>query len=84
MSSYERMMRNASQILFWVAVLLFIGGVAMPLLMAGNPVTAYGGSSGITLRDLVVAIDQGLNSAVWPFFGAGLIWTLQAQRKSAE
>ena len=73
MSFFERMMRNAAPILFWSAVLIFIGGLATSLLVDRQIVSG----SIINPDSFLRGIVTGLNAAVWPFTGAGLIWTLQ-------
>ncbi|HYD23283.1 MAG TPA: hypothetical protein VEB68_00690 [Croceibacterium sp.] len=84
MSFFEYMMRRAAPVLFWTAVLLFIGGVATTLLLELNAVTSYGGDSGISARSFMFAVYQALSGAVWPFLGAGLIWTLQQRWDGRE
>ena len=80
MSLHELAMRRASEILFWVAVLLFLGGFATPLLLGMSEINTYSPAPGVTPGTLVTAIFQGLNAAVWPFTGAGLIWVLKARQ----
>jgi len=79
MSFFEYMMRNAAPVLFWTAVLLFIGSGAMTLLL-DRGVNPYGSDSVVNASSFVTAIVQGLGAAVWPFMGAGIIWTLQRKR----
>ena len=79
MKIFEYMMRNAAQVLFWTSILLFFGGLAMFLLL-DRAVSSYDSDPIIDPRSLVTAIVQGLSAAVWPFMGAGLIWTLQCKR----
>jgi hypothetical protein len=79
MSFFEYMMRNAAPALFWAAVLLFIGSVATTLLIERG-ITPYGSESIVNASSFVVAVVQGLSAAVWPFTGAGIIWTLQRKR----
>ena len=79
MSFFERMMRNAAPVLFWTAVLLFIGGFAMSVLQVLPEFSPYSGS-GLSAQSFVMAIFSALSSAVWPFMGAGIIWTLQRKR----
>ena len=75
MSFFEYMMRRAAPVLFWASVLLFVGAVAVSLLLQRDS-SPYSGDSAIDPRVFVSAIVQGLSAAVWPFTGAGLIWTL--------
>lgn len=83
MSFYERMMRDASLVLFWMAVLLFVGGFAMSVLQDLPEFSPYGGN-GLSVRSVVTAIYSALSAAVWPFMGAGIIWTLQRRRGEGE
>jgi hypothetical protein len=82
MSLFEYMMRRAAPVLFWTAVLLFIGATATYLLLERG-VSPYDSDPIVNPRSLVTAIVQGLSSAVWPFMGAGIIWTLQRKHEGA-
>jgi len=74
-SFFEYMMRRAAPVLFWTSVLLLVGTVAASLLLQ-REASPYSGDSALDARALLNAIVQGLSAAVWPFMGAGLIWTL--------
>jgi hypothetical protein len=80
MSFFEYTMRRAAPILFWTAILLFIGTIAVMLLLERG-LNPYGSESIVNASALVSAIVQGLGAAVWPFMGAGIIWTLQRKRE---
>jgi hypothetical protein len=69
-------------VLFWTAVLLFIGTGAMALLLERG-VNPYGSGGIMNASSFVAAIVQGLGAAVWPFTGAAIIWTLQRKRAGA-
>ena len=84
MTFFERTMRNAAAILFWAAILLFVGGIATHLLVDGGLEPQGSSGSIIDPRSFVYAIYLGLGAAVWPFLGAALIWTLQRDGKGDE
>ena len=76
MSFFEYMMRRSAPVLFWTAVLLFIGGVANSLLADRQMVS----ESILDADSFVRGIYTGLSAASFPFLGAALIWTLQNRR----
>ena len=76
-------MRNAVPILFWSAILLV-------LISAGMTVSEYWGrlendsTSAATRRVLLFnGLRLALSEGVWPFVGAGIIWTLQSREAEA-
>ena len=82
MSFYTICMRNSSLILFWMAVVLFLLGLVSPF-FAYEQLQAMGNDQPIEVNVVVTAVVQALSIAVWPFFGAGLIWSLQSKRAEA-
>ena len=83
MSFFEYMMRHAAPVLFWTAVLLLIGAAATSLLL-DQSASPYSGDGGITARSVVIAVHQALASAVLPFLGAAIIWTLQRRPEDRD
>jgi hypothetical protein len=76
-SVFRASMRNASPILFWSALILFVltflAMSATSLFPDENDQTDRA-----TFASLIfTALVQGLNNAVWPFTGAALVWVLQ-------
>ena len=76
MSFHERCMRNASAILFWIAVVIFVVGLASTLLAGGGAVD-LNNDRPVELLFVLSAVFQALSAAVWPFTGAALIWWLR-------
>ena len=78
---YSRAMRGATVILFALAMLIPIvsfivafSTYATPNSGEFGPMSSGGVPSNLLL--LVGAFVNGLNNAVWPFFGAALLWRL--------
>ena len=80
MSFFEYMMHRAAPVLFWMAILLFFGGLASSLLLERDVVH----ESILDADSFIRGIVTGLSAASWPFAGAGIIWTLQRLRGEGE
>ena len=74
---YQGTMRCAAIVLFVVAIVTVISG-AFPTLLIFKTMAhdLSGGPEGSQSLELLVAFLRGVASAVWPFFGAALLWRL--------
>jgi hypothetical protein len=73
-SVFESCMIHAARILFWIAVLTALAA-AIPLLSVFGQLghDLYAQADPITIASAIV---MGLGGAVWPFFGAALLWRI--------
>lgn len=86
---YERCMARASVILFGIAVVCVLVGFLLALLpffeaageMASN---LYAEPRGLSFTNLLNAIYLALSAAVWPFFGAAILWRIDRSRNQAR
>lgn len=81
MSFYRTIADKAGLILLWIAILLFFGTIFLVVLAQQEAAVAsagFGASEGrVEIAGYLQALIQGLNSAVWPLMGAGIIHALQ-------
>ena len=65
--SYSNLMRNAAKILFWIAVVLFVGTLVVGVVVTnrvGEPAAFLAGIAG------------AFSAAVTPFIGAAILWRI--------
>lgn len=81
MSFYNACMRYSSMILFWGAVAVFLLGFFSSLLSRLALASAYMPDSGaiMTSVNVINAFYTGFSSAFIPFFGAALLWLVDAK-----
>jgi len=84
MSLYTKSMRNGSIILFWAAIIIsvmtFVGVVGSQWDMVSSGVASpYETHNPSAILVILTALASGLSSAAWPFFGAALLWFLDAR-----
>ena len=84
MKLFDRVMDNSAFILFCASLLLFVGGFAFGLWQQ-RPEMSFEEEPVLRFNEFLLALMQAANNAVWPFVGAGLIWTLKKRdAESAE
>jgi hypothetical protein len=81
MSFYLWAMRGASAILFVIALLQLVVGTGFQLwnylrMSGGIEVYAPGAMGGSPLVTALGALVSGLATAMWPLFGAALLWRI--------
>ena len=77
MNFHETIMRKASLILLWVAVILFAIGIAVGIAGRLGSSDPYSSESGLSLCGFLGALHTGLSSAVLPFIGSAVVWFMQ-------
>jgi len=87
MTFYHSCMRYASAILFWIAVLLFLFMTIVSLQglwpeIGQDASSIYSGSQVSAVNAILRSLSAGMTSAVWPLFGAALLWRLDRNWKS--
>src|SRR3546814_520869 len=75
---FRSCMRNASAILFWSSIGLFIASILFTFAVSAGITTAsaaeiYPSAAEGVIWALVSAVLSGLNNAIWPFFGAAIL-----------
>jgi hypothetical protein len=83
-SFHETIMRRASLILLWVAVVLFVTGFAEPIMARTGSPDPYSGESGLSPFQLLTALHTGLSSAVLPLIGSAVVWFMQSGKGGAK
>ena len=83
MRFYEKAMRNASLILFWSALALFAGSLLLSAAVydqqmqyAGTEIPARTDSRD-AIWQVLTAVVNAWNVALFPFFGSAFLWALQ-------
>ena len=89
MQFYNWAMRGASVILFVAALISLFGGAVPFFLMIDQSAANLYRDSGANQNWMIVqAIVSGVSNAVWPLFGAALLWRadkyLAGKREAAE
>jgi hypothetical protein len=74
---HEKIMRMASLILLWVAVILFVTGFAVQIAARLGSTDLYSGESGLSVFEFLTALHTGLSSAVLPLIGSAVVWFMQ-------
>jgi hypothetical protein len=77
MTIHETLMRKASLLLFWVAIIMFILGFAVPLAATTSSTSPYGSGESLDLLQFLNALHGGVSSAILPFIGSAVIWFMQ-------
>ena len=80
MKFFEHMMRNAAPILFWISVVLFVGGLLSTFVLMGGS-GSYGSDPDIRTGLIINAVYQACSAALFPFIGAAIIWSIQRRGK---
>ena len=89
MMFYEKAMRNASLILFWSAFALFAGSLLLSAAVYQQQMQSTGmeipshTDSRDAIWQIVGAVVNAWNVALFPFFGSAFIWALQKRRSIA-
>jgi len=84
MKAHESIMRAASVILLWAAIILFVIGFAVPIALTMEPTNPYSSDSGMTLLKFLQALHGGLSTASLPFIGSAVVWFMQNGRSGAQ
>jgi len=84
MNFYAKCMRNGSLILFWMAIIIAVMTLASVAtsywnMMSSVETLPYRDHSGSNAFNLLLAFGSALSAAVWPFFGAALLWRLDTR-----
>jgi hypothetical protein len=84
-SGYHSIMRAAAGILFAIAIITLIGGIAVNLFIMNDMPDFVQQQGNFGLMQKISSVLQVLQAAVWPFFGAALLWRFDRwQPKAAE
>ena len=89
MRFYEKAMRNASVILFWSAFALFAGSLLLSAAVYEQQMQSTGmeiptrTDSRDAIWQIVGAVVNAWNVALFPFFGSAFLWVLQKRLSMA-
>ena len=82
MSLYSKSMKNASQILFWMAILAGFGTCASVLanvwgMVSSGMADVYQPHGARAFLQILMAVLAGVSAATWPFLAAAVLWVLE-------
>jgi hypothetical protein len=73
---FLKTMHAAPKLLFWIAVIVFVGSALARLAMQFDDRGAMMAGGQLTLWELATTLVGAASAAVWPLFGAALLWRL--------
>ena len=89
MSFYSKCMRNASLILFWLAIFAGVGTTMSVISSVWDMVSSgvgdvYQPHGPRAFYTILSALVAGISSAIWPFIGASVLWLLEKRLPKQE
>ncbi|MBX3564673.1 MAG: hypothetical protein KF730_08870 [Sphingomonas sp.] len=81
---YLKTMRSASKLLFWIAVIVVVGSLVARLAMQFDERGGMMSANQLSLWELATTFVGAIGTAVWPLFGAALLWRLDRWQPAKE
>lgn len=89
MSFYQKSMKHASVILFCVSLVVAIGTLISVLsnnwdMVSSGVGDVYQAHGPTAFFQILIAFVSSISAAIWPFFGAAILWLLDDRLSKSE